>query len=151
MDADIAVRPATPDDAAAIARLSVQLGYTATTDEIALRLSPLLADRDSHAVLVLTVDGTVAGWTHVLRVRHLEIPEHAEIAALVVDADHRNAGLGEHLVKAAVAWAQATALETLRVRSNTVRTDAHRFYTRLGFEPEKTQLMLRRPATTAPH
>jgi GNAT superfamily N-acetyltransferase len=132
-------------DAPGIARLSAQLGYPATADEIATRLAPLLADPAHHGVLVVDGDDGIAGWLHVLRIAHLELPPHAEIAALVVDAAHRNARLGERLVAAAADWARERALGQLRVRSNTVRTEAHRFYQRLGFMPEKTQAVLTRP------
>jgi GNAT superfamily N-acetyltransferase len=143
MDAAIELRPARPEDAEAIARLSVQLGYPASAGEIAQRLDELLTMPRDNAVLVLTMAGTLVGWIHVLRARRVELPVYAEIAALVVDADHRNARLGERLVDAARDWAIANALDTLRVRSNTLRVDAHRFYTRLGFTPEKEQLMLK--------
>lgn len=139
MDAAIELRDARPGDAGAIARLSEQLGYPAHAGDIAPRLSALLAEPADHAVLVLTVDAGIVGWIHVMRARRIELPPFAEIAALVVDEGHRNVRLGERLVEAAIAWANAHGLDTLRVRSNVVRTDAHRFYTRMGFEPEKTQ------------
>lgn len=144
MDTAIDLRPARGDDATDIARLSAQLGYPASTGAIAQRLSELLAAPRDNAVLVLTVDGRITGWIHVLHARRIEVPPFAEIAALVVDADHRNARLGERLVGAAVDWARAARLDTLRVRSNLVRADAHRFYQRLGFEVEKSQAVLRR-------
>jgi len=144
MGTAIELRPARADDAADIARLSDQLGYPASTGAIAQRLTSLLAVPRDNAVLVLTVDGRVAGWMHVLHARRIEVPPFAEIAALVVDEAYRNARLGERLVDAALEWARANALETLRVRSNVVRGDAHRFYRRLGFNPEKTQRMLER-------
>jgi len=140
----ITLRRARLEDAAQLARLSTQLGYPATAADIAGRLSPLLAATTDNAVLVVCADGAVVGWTHVLRVTHLEIPAYAEIAALVVDQGYRNARLGERLIEAAVDWTRAAGLDTLRVRSNVVRADAHRFYQRLGFEAEKTQIMLRR-------
>ncbi|QID18445.1 GNAT family N-acetyltransferase [Nitrogeniibacter mangrovi] len=144
MDTQLDIRPARAGDAAAIARLSGELGYPATAAEVATRLAALARAPDDNAVRVATLDGAVVGWIHVLHARRLELPPFAEIAALVIDAGHRNAGLGERLVDAAVAWARAQGLDTVRVRSNVVRADAHRFYRRLGFADEKAQGVLAR-------
>lgn len=145
MDADVELRPATLADAAAIAGLSAQLGYPASADQIGTRLQRLLADPTRHGVWVASVGGLPAGWIHVLLGERIELAPFAEIAALVIDADHRNHGLGARLVEAAVDWAQAHQLPELRVRSNVIRADAHRFYQRHGFHAQKAQTVLIRP------
>lgn len=144
MDPAVELRSARGEDAHEIARLSLQLGYPATADALAPRLAALITASRDNAIVVLTIDGRVAGWIHVLHARRIEVPPFAEIAALVVDAEHRNARLGERLVEAAVDWARAAGLDTLRVRSNVLRADAHRFYQRLDFVPEKNQAVLTR-------
>lgn len=144
MDSSVTLRAAQPGDAADIARLSTQLGYPATGTEVAARLAILLDAPADNAVLVVSAGESVAGWIHVQRVRRIEQPAYAEIAALVIDESRRNAGLGEQLVKAAAHWAADMHIGLLRVRSNLLRTHAHRFYQRLGFEPEKTQAVLTR-------
>ena len=144
MDAPISLRSARRKDAAAIARLCAQLGYPVSAAQVTQRLDALLQATDDNALFVLTAQATAIGWIHVLHARHIEVAAFAEIAALVIDEAHRNAHLGERLVDAAVEWAMAKGLATLRVRANVVRADAHRFYRRLGFEMEKTQAVLRR-------
>jgi GNAT superfamily N-acetyltransferase len=47
--------------------------------------------------------------------------------------------VGKLLVQAAVRWAAERGYAKVRVRSNVVREDAHRFYEREGFQRAKTQ------------
>jgi GNAT superfamily N-acetyltransferase len=41
-------------------------------------------------------------------------------------------------------WAKARGCSTMRLRSNVVRKDAHRFYVNLGYEIVKRQLAFRK-------
>ncbi len=134
-------REATAADAAALAALSTQLGYPAQPGEAAERLSAL---GPAGAVLVAEEDGTVLGWIHVCGVRFFQSPPFAEIGGLVVDAAARGKGVGKLLVQAAVRWAAEQGYGKLRVRSNMVREDAHRFYEREGFQRVKTQAVFDR-------
>jgi GNAT superfamily N-acetyltransferase len=137
------VRPCLPNDAEAVAALAGELGYPSTAEQIRSRLEWLLG-RDGHAVFAAEVDGRVVGWSHVHETRPLESEPFAELAGLVVAAGHRGTGIGKALVEAAVRWAAARRLATLRVRSNVIRTDAHRFYAARGFERLKTQAVFAR-------
>jgi len=58
---------------------------------------------------------------------------------LVVDERHRNRRIGEALVSAAEAWARQQGYSAMIVHSNVIRTDAHRFYGRLGYDTVKAQ------------
>ncbi|MEQ1579054.1 MAG: hypothetical protein ABL964_00540 [Steroidobacteraceae bacterium] len=78
------LRPASLDDAEAIAALSTQLGYPTTAVQAAARLSQLVQEPD-HCVLVVELGGQVAGWAHVERRLILESGENAELMGLVVD------------------------------------------------------------------
>lgn len=89
--------------------------------------------------------GEVAGWLHATTSFRLESPPYAEIGGLVVDEHRRGQGIGERLVRAAVDWAGGRGFAELRVRSNVVREDAHRFYRRLGFASVKTQAVFALP------
>ncbi len=132
------IRPASRDDAAALAALSDQLGYPASAEEIASRLAAL-RERPEHEVLCAEQGGVVLGWVHVFGARILVAAPFAEIGGLVVDADRRGRGVGAALLRAAEAWAAARGYVHLRVRSNVVRTEAHRFYERRGYERAKQQ------------
>jgi GNAT superfamily N-acetyltransferase len=57
----------------------------------------------------------------------------AQIEAVRVRADQRGAGLGQRLVEWAVAKARSRGCVLVQLTSDASRTDAHRFYERLGF------------------
>jgi PhnO protein len=52
--------------------------------------------------------------------------------------------VGKLLLEAAVGWAAEQGYGKLRVRSNVVREEAHRFYEREGFQRIKTQAVFDR-------
>lgn len=131
------VRPMVPEDVEAAARLSTELGYPATAEELAGRLADL-SWREDHAVLVAELDGAVIGWIHVQESRLVVEPPRADITGLVVSREVRRAGVGRALVEAAERWAAERGADRIRVRSNVVREDAHAFYPAIGFEVAKT-------------
>ncbi len=126
-----------PEDVEAAARLSTELGYPATTEELAGRLADL-SWREDHAVLIAELDGTVIGWIHVQESRLVVEPPRADITGLVVSREVRREGVGRTLVEAAERWAAERGADRIRVRSNVVRDDAHAFYPAIGFEVAKT-------------
>jgi GNAT superfamily N-acetyltransferase len=132
------IRIAGEEDADAIARLLVQLGYPDTTAADALRRLEGITARHDHAVFVDDTNG-VAGVIHVCVTETLEHEPRGEIRTLVVDEAKRNAGVGARLVRAAEEWARARGLSKMRVRSNIKRERARRFYERLGYAVTKTQ------------
>ena len=134
---EISIRRMEPGDAEAAARLSTELGYPATTEEIERRLADLLP-RENHEVLVAELEGAVVGWVHIQESRLVVEPPRADITGLVVSREVRRAGVGRTLVEAAERWAAERGADRIRVRSNVVRDDAHAFYPALGFEVAKT-------------
>jgi len=125
-------------DAERVAELSSELGYALDTATFGERFAAL-AGASGHALFVAELPEGVVGWTHVASVLALENPPYAEILALITDARVRRAGVGRELVRAAVEWARARGLSTLRVRSNVTREESHRFYPACGFRVLKTQ------------
>ena len=59
---------------------------------------------------------------------------------LVVREGRRGNGIGEQLMRYAEQWAAQRGAACVRLRSNVIRADAHRFYQRLGYRVVKTQL-----------
>lgn len=135
------IREATASDAAALAALSTQLGYPAQPKEAVERLAAL---GPAGAVLVAEENGAVLGWIHVCGVQFFQSPPFAEVGGLVVDEASRGRGAGKLLLEAGARWAAEHGYGKLRVRSNVVREDAHRFYEREGFRRTKTQVVLDR-------
>ncbi|HVT57097.1 MAG TPA: GNAT family N-acetyltransferase [Thermoanaerobaculia bacterium] len=158
------IRPARLADAAALADLSTQLGYPSSPGATAARLarllhtaqtaqtappapqSPVAAAADHLVLVAATSAGQVVGWVHLGTTVTLESEPFVELFGLVVDQALRGRKIGERLVLSGLEWAAARGFDQVRVRSNVVRADAHRFYERLGFKVVKTQKVFSRPA-----
>jgi GNAT superfamily N-acetyltransferase len=139
------VRPATSEDAAALAELSGQLGYPADEATMTGRLAALESDF-RHAVFVAETEaGAVIGWIHVMPKVMLLVSDVCEIGGLVVDERHRRRGVGRALVSEAQAWARASGYRELTVRSSTLRPSAHAFYPSQGFVAVKEQTVYKKP------
>lgn len=136
----IEIRRAFPGDAGAIAELSRQLGYPATREEIAARVEALAASSlDAVFVAARGAGERVIGWLHVFGRTMIESAPYAEIGGLVVDESERGRGVGRALVAQAESWASEHGYKTIRVRSNVVREDAHRFYAARSYRMTKQQ------------
>jgi PhnO protein len=138
-----AIRAATADDAPVIEGLVGQLGYRATATEVTERLADMAAE--GRLVLVAELDGRVVGClsTSVMRVLHRPAPV-GRVSMMVVDAAVRGQGIGAELVRAAESALVAQGCRLIEVTSNLARTEAHRFYERLGYE--RTSVRLSREA-----
>jgi GNAT superfamily N-acetyltransferase len=128
----------TADDATAAADLCDQLGYPVEPARLARRFAEVI-DRGHASIFVAEVAGRVVGWIHVAVVPLLEADLAAEILGLVVDRDHRSAGVGAALLAAGEGWARAAGCTGMRVRSRIARERAHAFYERNGYKRIKTQ------------
>ncbi|MGE5279037.1 MAG: GNAT family N-acetyltransferase [Acidobacteriota bacterium] len=146
----VRIRPMKTDDAAAVARLSGELGYPAAAEEIAARLAGL-SGRPAGALLVAEAAGEVIGWIHVSEDATLTDGPIAEIRGLVVDSRMRGRGVGRELVGAAEGWAASRGYPRVRVRSRVAREDAHRFYGSAGYAIAKTQHVFDKNLVKAEH
>ncbi len=132
-------------DAETVAGLSGQLGYPSTRAQIERRFRATEGDPDSRIFLAEGVDGAVLGWLHVFGVHLLESEGQAEIGGLVVDSRVKGQGVGTALVNAAEAWARERGYTDMAVRSNVIRTEAHKFYQRRGYTIIKSQYKFQKP------
>lgn len=131
-------------DAAAVARLSEQLGYRVSPAVVAGRLSAVFQE-PGHGCFVAESAGSVAGWVHVFGVFMLTSPQFfAEIGGLVVDTEARRQGIGRALMAQAEIWAAEHGFAEVRLRSGLHRTDAHEFYQSIGYQLAKTSHMFRK-------
>jgi GNAT superfamily N-acetyltransferase len=67
---------------------------------------------------------------------------YAIIENMVVDANHRSKGYGQALIRHAVEEARLAGCYKVSLTSNKRRTEAHRFYERLGFQRTHTAFRL---------
>jgi GNAT superfamily N-acetyltransferase len=133
------VRKAQPGDARRLAELSEVLGYPVEPALMERRLERLLP-RPEHLVLVAESEPSgVVGWIHAAEHDLLELGTTCEILGLVVAADQRGHGIGRHLVEQVEQWATERGITQVSVRSNSVRTESHPFYERMGYVRIKTQ------------
>jgi GNAT superfamily N-acetyltransferase len=140
----VKIRCARKSDAERIAELCGQLGYPATTAQIAQRLRRI-KPASQHAVLVAeSPKGKVIGWLHVSVEPLLEVELRAEVNGLVVADEERSRGAGALLLRSAEEWARLRGCKNMSVRSNVVRERAHQFYLRNGYEHYKTQKSFRK-------
>ncbi|HTY12403.1 MAG TPA: GNAT family N-acetyltransferase [Bacteroidota bacterium] len=137
MKHNVTIQEAQQSDAEALAWLSGELGYPATTSEIEHRLKALSAD-PRHTILVAK-DGALLGWIDVAVIHTLESDSFAEIRGLVVTEARRGTGIGTKLVEAAEKWASAKKCDRIRVRTNITRVEAQAFYQQRGYVSKKTQ------------
>ncbi len=92
--------------------------------------------RDPNAELVvLELDGEVIGTLHLNFLRGLGIQgaRRAQIEAVRIQSSRRGQRLGEFLIGWAIERARSAGCHVVQLTTNLTRTDAHRFYERLGF------------------
>lgn len=138
------IRPATPGDAGAVARLMSQLGYELLPDDARTRLARIVSKPDHH-FLVAELDGTAVGWIHASLSEHIDAETCVLIEGLVVDREHRRRGIGASLLQHAEEWGRSHGCSFVRLRSTSTRTKAHTFYKDLGYTIVKTQFSFVKP------
>ena len=137
---DLSIRPATIDDVAAIVAMLADdpLG---SQRESPHDLTPYLAtferiaqDRHQH-LMFAERDGKPAGTLQLTFINGLSRRgmTRALINSVRVHRDMRGEGLGTELIKWAIGYAQTEGAGIVQLTSDASRTDAHRFYERLGF------------------
>jgi GNAT superfamily N-acetyltransferase len=128
------LRTPTRHDAGNIAVLLTELGYPATEEEVAERLTRLEGE-DGVFLRVAELDGSVVGLATCHRFVSLHKTEPVVwLTSLVVSSEHRGEGIGHKLVAACEAWAIEQGAERLSLTSATHREAAHAFYLNMGYE-----------------
>lgn len=131
-------RIATVNDAEYITELSCQLGYETTREKTQQRLTEILNNTD-NCVFVAVNNAKVIGWIHGFYSLRVESEPFVEIGGLVVDKNHQKKGIGKLLIETVYEWSRLKECDKIRVRSNTIRKEAHQFYKKLGFTETKEQ------------
>ena len=133
------IRAAAQRDGEALARLIGQLEYAVTAEAVAERLAIMQAE--GRLVLVAEREGQVVGClsTSIMRVLHRPAPV-GRISMMVVDEALRGRGIGAALVRAAERSLAERRCYIVEVTSHVRRTEAHRFYEKLGYERTSVRL-----------
>lgn len=140
------IRLASPDDIATILLLA-HAGAPEGDDRPPLDPDSLVGPRFRAAFDAIEADpnnwlyvaehnGLVVGSFQITRIPGLS--RHGAFRAMLenvfVDPDHRGAGIGTEMMNWAVAHCRDLGCSMVQLTSNKLRLDAHRFYSRLGFE-----------------
>jgi GNAT superfamily N-acetyltransferase len=139
MPDEIVIRPVNMKDAPELVELSAQLGYSIQMSTLIPRLERIFADPDSAIFGAAGPDGKVVGFVQVFIICNVESEMYAEVMGLVVDQNQRRKGIGKRLMDAVEAWAKEHGLNVVRLRSQTKRQDAHKFYQDIGYQILKSQ------------
>lgn len=128
------IRHPTPDDVSFLAQLMTELGYPTSIEDMAARMTAV-GERTDHAVFVAVEDAVVAGMVAVSTSPSLYRNDlQGAIVALVVSSRFRGRGIGSLLVERGEGWLRANGVGYVTVKPSRHREDAHRLYTRLGYE-----------------
>ena len=137
------MRHATEADLPRIVELLAQLSLDESREELGPPLpetcrrafQQIQADPNQR-LLVAEAGGRVVGTASLLIVPNLSHQgrPYAIVENVVVDATERGAGYGELLLRHAMEEARRAGCYKLSLTSNKRRTEAHRFYGRLGFQ-----------------
>jgi len=97
-------------------------------------LDRLTADPNQHLVVAVR-EGRVVGTLQLTVVPGLSRKgaTRSIIEAVRIHTDERGSGLGTQLIEWAIAESRRQGCQLVQLTSDATRTDAHRFYERLGF------------------
>ena len=132
-------RPFQTQDAAEVIGLMTQLGYEFGVDTLISRIADIRKNRGE--VIVAEHENKIVGCVNMIIDIRLAEGTTGEIVSLIVTKESRGTGLGKGLVDVAEQWLQARCTH-IRVRANTVRHKALKFYQSHGFTLIKSQQVL---------
>lgn len=140
----IVIRKGNADDADAVARLSLELGYASDIADIRHRIASIASSAEDLFVVAIEAGDRPIAWLQAHASHTIESGYRVEIVGLVVTAHARRHGVGRLLVAKAETWAKEKQASAIVVRSNTLRLESHRFYPALGYAESKTQRVYRK-------
>ncbi|MFJ2057347.1 GNAT family N-acetyltransferase [Streptomyces sp. NPDC087908] len=139
---DLLLRPATRAELPAVLALladedtAVDPASVVVTEAYERAFADIEAD-PRNEMLVLTAGGPVLGCLQITYIPGLGRAgaERALVEAVRIRPDRRGGGLGRELLERAAARARDRGCALVQLTSDKRRTDAHRFYTSLGYAP----------------
>ncbi|MFE9440594.1 GNAT family N-acetyltransferase [Streptomyces sp. NPDC006602] len=137
---DLEIRPVTADDIPAIVAMLADdpLGaQRESPDELTpylAALERLTTDPNQHLVVAVR-EGRVVGTLQLTIIPGLSRlgSTRSIIEGVRIHADERGSGLGTRLIEWAIEESRHQDCQLVQLTSDNTRTDAHRFYERLGF------------------
>lgn len=132
-DAKIRIRAAKLSDAPGLAALMCELGYETTSDEMRMRLQPIVRD-ERYSTFVANIGNELCGIIGTLtHVSYEHNDPSGKIVALVVSKKRRRSGVGRALIAVAEKHFAKRSVTRVTLTTRFEREDAHRFYEALGY------------------
>ncbi|MFG3304766.1 GNAT family N-acetyltransferase [Streptomyces wuyuanensis] len=138
---DLRIRPASPSDVPAIVAMLADDPLGAQRESLDdptpyLAAFARLAEDPNQHLVVADRDGRTVGTLQLTMIPGLSRrgATRSIIEAVRIHADERGSGLGTQLIEWAVEESRRQGCRLVQLTSDVSRTDAHRFYERLGFE-----------------
>lgn len=90
----------------------------------------------NHELVVAELDGEVVGTLHLMFLPSLSFQGglRAQVESVRVDGRFQREGIGSDMMRWAVERARVRGAHVVQLTTHNSRTDAHRFYERLGFK-----------------
>jgi GNAT superfamily N-acetyltransferase len=136
------LRDAQRGEVAAIVKMLADDELGRTREEIGDPLPPAyyaayeeIACDPNNRLLVAEVGGEIVGTLQLTFIRGLsrKAARRAQIEAVRIAGPHRGTGFGEQMIRAAIEVARDAGCSIVQLTTDKRRTDARRFYERLGF------------------
>jgi GNAT superfamily N-acetyltransferase len=142
--AKLEIRVAVASDLDAIIGLLEQdaIGIESQAREVYARAFDEIGASPENELIVATMDGEVIGTLQLTYIPGMLWERRAQVESVRVRSDRRNLQIGSALMKWAIERSRERGCRLLQLTTNAVRTDAQRFYQRLGFKPSHVGMKL---------
>jgi GNAT superfamily N-acetyltransferase len=118
-----------------------ELGSTRERDEVPLPDSyqqafETIHNDPNHELIVAELDGQIVGTLHLMFLPSLSYQGglRAQVESVRVDKKFQNQTIGSQMMNHAIQQAKIRGAHLMQLTTHQTRTDAHRFYERLGFK-----------------
>lgn len=120
-----------------VSELLKQLGYSVSKEGLPKRIASIKENKG--VVLLAFVEDKLAGCIHAMIVPLLAEGTCGEVVSLVVDESMRGKGIGKYLLEQSIVWFKINGQSKVRIRCNSKREEANKFYSHLGYTEMKSQ------------
>jgi ribosomal protein S18 acetylase RimI-like enzyme len=143
IETDVALRPATANDAARVAELFTEEGYPVGATAIEARLGHF--NTEDSTVIVADHDGEILGFIALHVVPRFEHDDSfVRIVALVVDSTVRDRGVGRVLMAEAERIGRERSAAFVEITAGHHRPAARHLYDSLGYDANLTAYLRKR-------
>ena len=132
-------------DAKEIQKISdYELGYDVNLDIVKKQIEKLTKDNNHHIIIGFENEQTrkIIGFVHAEFYESIYMDTGLNILALAVNSNFQGQGIGKKLMSFIEDYALKNNISFIRLNSNVYRTEAHKFYERIGYVCDKTQKRL---------